>query len=383
MRKRRVLVATGGGDCPGLNAVISAIVRRAARENEWEVFGCKESFNGILKDNFDLGKDLINLTEMLSENNMAGFHARGGTILKTVNKGGPFLYPKFDKEGRPVLGADGGQETENRADIMKQRLEEHGFEAVINIGGDGSQKISAQLQKIGINMIGVPKTIDNDLSSTDFTFGFQTAVQIASDALDRLVTTADSHNRTFIMEVMGRDAGWIALHAAISGGADVCLIPEIQYDPQKIAKKICSRYNGNEGFCTIVIAEGARNQKGMNMGQFEIGEVDPNVHYSGAADRLMNELKNEQLPHEIRLTVLGHLQRGGTPVAYDRVLATAYGVKAFEMVLNKDFGCMVAYRHPNYIAVPFAEAIAQTHLVNPSLDYLVKTAKGIGMSFGD
>ena len=200
----KILVATGGGDCPGLNAVIRGIVKRAALEaDEWQVYGCIESFNGILKDNVEI----VELTESM----VSGLHVKGGTIIKTTNKGGPFHFP--------VRLPDGSWKMEDRSQLMKKRFENMGFDAIINIGGDGSQRISLDLLNIGIPVVGVPKTIDNDLSSTDFTFGFQTAVQIATEAIDKLVTTAESHNRVFIMEVMGRDAGWIALPRRAPGSS--------------------------------------------------------------------------------------------------------------------------------------------------------------------
>ena len=198
---KKILVATGGGDCPGLNAVIRGIVKRAAQEPDMKVYGCVESFNGILRDTVDIRR--------LTESDVAGIHVQGGTIIKTTNRGGPFHFPVRQPDGSWVI--------EDRSQLMKQRFDEMGFDAIINIGGDGSQRISLQLAKMGFNVVGVPKTIDNDLSCTDFTFGFQTAVEIATEAFDKLVTTASSHNRVFIMEVMGRDAGWIALNTEITG----------------------------------------------------------------------------------------------------------------------------------------------------------------------
>ena len=365
---RRVLVVTGGGDCPGLNAVIRGIVRRASREKDWEVIGCMESFNGLLKHD---SIDIISLTERT----VSGIHVKGGTILKTINRGGPFEFP--------VRQDDGSWITEDRSELLKKRLENMGIEAVINIGGDGSQRISLALSDMGINVVGVPKTIDNDLSSTDFTFGFQTAVQIATEALDKLVTTAESHNRIFIMEVMGRDAGWIALHSAIAGGADVCLIPEIPYNPEKVAEKIRTRYTDDEGFCNIVIAEGAMalDRKVTGITSSEAG--NPHIKLGGVGDKLKRELIEAGIEHDIRVTVLGHLQRGGTPLAYDRILATEFGVKAFEMVKKKEYRKMVVYRHPKILSVSLEEAIEKPNLINPANNWLIHTAKGIGMSLGD
>lgn len=364
---RKILVATCGGDCPGLNAVLRGIVKRARLDDEnWQILGCIESFNGILKDNVEV----MDLTDKV----VSGLHVKGGTIIKTTNKGGPFRFP--------VLRSDGTWITEDRSQLMKKRLENMGIEGIINIGGDGSQAISLQLTDMGLNVVGVPKTIDNDLSSTDFTFGFQTAVQIATEAFDKLVTTAESHNRIFIMEVMGRDAGWIALHTALAGGADICIIPEIPYDPKIIAKKIETRYKGGVGFCNIVIAEGAKKSDGIVTGRAPTAVGDENIKLGGVGEKLRQELLDIGVEHDIRVTVLGHLQRGGTPLAYDRILATEFGVKAFELVKEKKFGTMVVYRHPKISNVPLKDAIRHPHLVNPN-DFLVHAARGIGMSFGD
>jgi ATP-dependent phosphofructokinase / diphosphate-dependent phosphofructokinase len=364
--KKRVLVATGGGDCPGLNAVIRAIVLRAQREKNWEIIGSINAFDGILNE--------PNEIVILGEKEVAGVHIRGGTIIGTTNKGGPFAWP--------IKNPDGSWGSADRSDEMLRRLQYLGVEAVINIGGDGSQSISKKLFEKGLNIIGVPKTIDNDLSATDYTFGFQTAVQEATTAVDKLVTTAASHNRVLVLEVMGRYAGWIALHSAVAGGAEVCLIPEIPYDLNKVMDKIYSRFIMGRGYAIIVIAEGAK-PLGGEMFYGESQEVGyRNLRLGGVANKLINELKNAGLEADMRETVLGHLQRGGTPIAYDRILATQFGVKAFEMVLKKEFGNMVAYRHPNMVTVPFHEAISHYNFVDPASD-LVKTARGVGICLGD
>ena len=360
------MVATGGGDCPGLNAVIRAIVLRAAKERDWEVVGSINAFDGILNE--------PNEIVVLTEKEVAGVHIRGGTIIGTTNKGGPFAWP--------IKNPDGSWGEADRSDEMLRRLQFLGVDAVINIGGDGSQRISQALFEKGLNIIGVPKTIDNDLSATDFTFGFQTAVQEATTAVDKLVTTAASHNRVLVLEVMGRYAGWIALHSAVAGGADVCLIPEIPYDLNKVMDKMYSRFHRGRGYAIVVIAEGAK-PIGGEMHFEESDEVGyENVRLGGVASRLIHDLKNAGLETDMRETVLGHLQRGGTPIAYDRVLATQFGVKAFDMVMKQEFGKMVAYRHPNIVSVPFADAINQYNFVDPDSD-LVKTARGIGICLGD
>jgi len=364
--KRKLLVLTGGGDCPGLNAVLRGIVRRAKTEGGWEVIGSIEAFNGLLSDPLDIVKLGRKLT--------AGIHVKGGTIIKTTNKGNPFDYP--------TKQPDGSVKKVDRSDELIERIKELGIEAVINIGGEGSQTISQQLYEKGVNIIGVPKTIDNDLSSTDLTFGFRTAVQIATDSFDRLVTTAESHHRVMIMEVMGRDAGWIALHTALAGGAEVCLIPEIPYDVEKIIERLNLRYSKGKGFANIVIAEGAKPKNGTAFSQESNEEGYGNARLGGVAYELSEQLKAAGCEAIIRETVLGHTQRGGTPIAFDRVLATLFGVKAFEMMLNKEFGRMVAWKGQDVSSVPLLDAIKDYNTVNPE-SFTVKAAKGIGISFGD
>ena len=363
---KRVLVVTGGGDCPGLNAVIRAIVKRASHERDWEIVGSIQAYDGILKEPTEI--------MILDELKVSGIHVRGGTIIGTTNKGGPFAWP--------IRNNDGSWDYVDRSDEMIRKLKYLNIDAVISIGGDGSQRISQKLYEKGLNIIGVPKTIDNDLSSTDFTFGYQTAVQIATEAVDKLVTTAASHNRVLILEVMGRNAGWIALSAAIAGGAEVCLIPEIPYDINKVLERLNSRFHRGKGFANIVVAEGARPIDG-DITFEESHEVGyENLRLGGIASKLLSDLKAVGCEADMRETVLGHLQRGGIPLAYDRILATQFGVKAFEMVLEKRFGEMVAYRHPNIISVPFVEAIDHPKLVEKNSN-LVETARGIGISFGD
>lgn len=360
------MVLTGGGDCPGLNAVLRGIVKRAGQERDWEVIGSYEAFNGFLREPMEL--------MILDEQKVSGIHIKGGTIIGTTNKGGPFAWP--------VKNKDGSWGAVDRSDELLRKMQIHNIDAIINIGGDGSQTISQKLYEKGCNIIGVPKTIDNDLAGTDFTFGFQTAVEIATDAVDKLVTTAESHNRVFILEVMGRDAGWIALHSAVAGGAEICLIPEIPYDVNKILQRLHSRIKFGRGFAIIVIAEGAKPKGGQKMGRKSEEVGYHNEHLSGAALRLKHELKEAGFESDIRTTILGHLQRGGVPYAYDRVLATQFGVKAFEMALAGDFGKMVAYKHPNIVGLPIKDAISVYNTVNPN-DQLLKTARGIGISFGD
>jgi 6-phosphofructokinase 1 len=363
---KRVMILTGGGDCPGLNAVIRAIVKRASKETGWEVLGCIKAFDGILNEPTEL--------MVLDQEKVAGIHYQGGTIIQTTNKGGPFAWP--------VKTNTGEYEYIDRSEEMIRKIRYLGIDAVINIGGDGSQRISQRLYEKGLNIIGVPKTIDNDLSATDSTFGFQTAIQIATEAVDKLVTTAASHNRVFILEVMGRDAGWICLNAAVAGGAEICLIPEIPYDLNQVLSKINSRFHKGRGFAILIVAEGAKPKDGtvISHRSNEIGYE--NIRLGGIGFKLEDDLKHAGCEHDIRVTVLGHLQRGGVPIAYDRVLASQFGVKAFEMVLNGEFGRMVSYRHPYIKSVLLEEAIQKPNLV--TLDTaLMKTARGLGISFGD
>jgi 6-phosphofructokinase 1 len=366
MKKKRVLVLTGGGDCPGLNAVIRSIVRRAEKTDDWEVIGSIRSFDGVLNEPMEI--------KVLSSEEVAGIHFRGGTILKTTTKGGPFAWP--------IKNPDGTWGAADRSEELLRRLQYLGVEAVINIGGDGSQKISQRLYEMGLKIIGVPKTIDNDLSATDFTFGFQTAVQIATESVDKLVTTAASHSRIMIMEVMGRSAGWIALHSAIGGGADVCIIPEIPYDPQKILKSLKNRFRDGKEFAIVVIAEGAKSIHGSMVAKESKEVGNQNIRLGGVANQLERELQELDIGHDTRVTILGHLQRGGVPIAYDRVLASQFGVKAFEMILEEKFGQMVAYRHPDIIGVPFTDAISNYNYVDKNSD-IIKTARGLGISLGD
>jgi 6-phosphofructokinase 1 len=364
-KTKKILILTGGGDCPGLNAVIRGVAKCARKEKDWEVYGSIEAFNGVINE----PQEIIKLTSKIT----GGIHVRGGTILKTTNKGNPIKFP--------VQQPDGSVKFIDRSDELVKKLKALKFDAIINIGGDGSQKISKTLFEKGVPIIGVPKTIDNDLSATDMTFGFQTAVQIATDSFDKLVTTAESHHRTMIMEVMGRDAGWIALHTAIAGGAEICLIPEIPYDIEKLVKRIEMRYKKGRGFVNIVIAEGAKPKAGTITASKGEKESE-HVRLGGVAYQLSKQLKDAGCKAEIRETVLGHVQRGGSPVAFDRILATLFGVKAFELAKNKQFGRMVSLRNNAITSVTLEEATKDYNFVNKN-SYMVLAAKNLGISFGD
>ncbi|MBT8317822.1 MAG: 6-phosphofructokinase [Lutibacter sp.] len=354
--KQRILVVNSGGDCPGMNAVIRAIVKRASQETKWEIIGSVNGFDGILSEPLEL----VPLTEKRVE----GIHIQGGTILTTNNKRNPFNYPVKQK--------DGTIKNEDVTDKLIYNLKVFNFDAVIHIGGNESHKISHKLSQKGVNIIGIPKTINNDLSITDFSFGFQTAAHVATEAVDKLVTTANSHNRVLILEVMGRDAGWIALHAAIAGGAEVCLIPEIPIDMEKVLQKLKSRYTADgRGFANIVVAEGA----------YFKGEKNEKISGS-IARKIAEKLKESNFQADIRETILGHLQRGGSPIAFDRILATELGVKAFELVKEKKFGTMAVHQNFELTHKDLKEVIDQYNKVELSHN-LIHTAKGIGISFGD
>ena len=364
--KKRVLVLTGGGDCPGLNAVIRAIVKRASQEKDWEVVGCIEAYNGLLCTPYEVIP--------LNGENTAGIHVKGGTIIGTTNKGNPLKYP--------MKQPDGSWKEIDRSEEVLYALQELNIDAVISIGGDGSQRISQTFFERGCNIVGVPKTIDNDLSSTEVTFGFQTAVQIATESVDKLVTTAESHSRVMILEVMGRDAGWIALHSAIAGGAEVCLIPEVPYDIEKVKQRIEERYKRRRGFANVVIAEGAKPKDGEVVGKIVNQPGYEHIKLGGIGHQLKHQLQSIGCDADMRVTILGHIQRGGVPVAFDRVLATQFGVKAFELVKEGKFGQMVSYKNGTITDVSLKEATSAYNFIKPD-SFLIQTARGIGMSLGD
>lgn len=364
--KKKILIMTGGGDCPGLNAVIRAVVKSAQSNGNWEVYGSIEAFNGVLSDPVKIIP--------LGSKEVAGIHYRGGTIIGTTNKGHPFQFP--------IKQADGTIQKVDRSQEVVDKLKALGFEAVISIGGDGSQRISQQFFEKGVNIVGVPKTIDNDLSATDMTFGFQTAVEIATDAVDKLVTTAASHNRVMILEVMGRSAGWIALHAALAGGAEVCLIPEIPYDIHKVVERLESRYKAGKGFANIVIAEGAKPKGGSIVSKKSKEVGYENLRLGGVGYQLAEELAEAGFKQDIRVNVLGHLQRGGIPTAFDRVLATQFGVKAFELVRDQQYGRMAAVVNGKISDVTLKEATEAYNYVGMD-DFRLRAAREVGIGFGD
>ena len=365
MEVQKILVMTGGGDAPGLNAVIRAVVKRAILGHDWEVVGSIEAFNGVLDDPMRIVR--------LDLASVAGLLMRGGTILGTSNRGGPFEFP--------LKRADGAIETIDRSDELIRRLHRIGVDAVISIGGDGSQRIAQSLFEKGLPIVGVPKTIDNDLDATEMTFGFQTAVETATDAIDKLQTTAESHDRVMIVELMGRDAGWIALSAGIAGGADTILVPEIPFVVDNIAMHVKRRRKAGHHFSIIVVAEGAFPLGGTALTVKEREPGRPNPILGGVGRWLGDELEARGFS-ETRVCVLGHLQRGGVPAAMDRLLATRYGVAAVDLIAEGRFGEMVALRGDDIVSVPIRDAVARYRTVDAKHN-LLKTGRGLGICFGD
>ena len=361
---RRIGIATGGGDCPGLNAVIRAVVLRATAVGI-EVVGIEDGFGGLLSGT-GMGVRVLTPAEV------SPLLDRGGTILGTTNRGDPFAFPGPD--GEPV----------DRSAELISRARELGLELVITVGGDGTQRIAYGLDQLGLPVIGVPKTIDNDLAATVETFGFGTAVQVVVDSLDRLRTTAESHDRTMLLEVMGRDAGWIALHAGIAGGADVILLPELPYVPERVAEALRRRVEKGYSFALIVVAEGA-SAVGESVATKQVagaigGRQAPLL--GGAAHRAASQIATLLPDHEYRVTVLGHVQRGGTPTAYDRLLASRLGVAAVDAALRGEHGVLVASFPPEIRTVPLADAAQRVRRVDPK-GQLVAHARGLGIDFGD
>jgi 6-phosphofructokinase 1 len=358
----RIAISTGGGDAPGLNAVIRAAVL-SARTRGWDVLGIKRGFAGLL------GEDEI---VPLTVDSVRGIASQGGTIIKTTNRGSPFAYP--------VQKPDGSWTNIDRSDELVENARNLGIEAIISIGGDGSLKIAQQLCAKGVRVVSVPKTIDNDVAGTITTFGFDTAVNTAMEAIDKLHTTAESHDRVMVLEVMGREAGFIALHAGVAGTADVILIPEIEWDLEKVCDKIVARDASGKRFSIVVVAEGSKPRGGH---ESIIGASLPGQdrRLGGIAERLGYDIQRIT-GKETRSMVLGHLQRGGSPTGYDRLLATRFGAAAVQAVAEKKWGHMVALQSPHLVTIPIEEVLKETKRVDPKHD-IVQAARMIGISFGD
>jgi len=359
----KIGILTGGGDCPGLNAVIRAVVKSAILQYGWKVMGIEDGFEGLLIHGkvrpllFDHVKDILD---------------KGGAILGSSNRANPFEY-KFKANGKVI--------TEDRSPVLIENLKSLEIDALIIIGGDGTLSIANRLSKKGIPLVGVPKTIDNDLASTDITFGFDTAINTATEAIDKIRTTGESHHRVMVVEVMGRYAGWIALEAGIASGADIILIPEIPFNLEKIYRVIRERAKLGRHHSIIVIAEGAKPKDGdISIKRIQEESVDT-IRLGGIGEILANKISDE-LGIESRETVLGHIQRGGSPSAFDRILSTRLGFGAVHLIAEGDFGKMVCLKTPNIESVPLEEAVKQLKKVNIEFD-MVQAAKAIGVSFGD
>ncbi|MBA2306109.1 MAG: ATP-dependent 6-phosphofructokinase [Acidobacteria bacterium] len=355
---KRFGVLTGGGDAPGLNAVIRAIVKASA-SHQCEVLGLEDSFDGLIEPD---------RWRFLTPSNCTGILRIGGTILGTTNRGNPFAYD-----------TGGGAKSDYSARVLEM-FHKMEMDALVVIGGDGTLAIAHQFFKMGIALVGVPKTIDNDIVETTNTFGFDSAVSFATDAIDRLHTTAEAHHRVMVVEVMGRYAGWIALYAGVAGGADVILIPEIPFQMEKVVDQILTREKFGARFSIVVSAEGAKPLGGkVSLIKEARGEF---VERLGGIGALVANDIEQRCGKETRYVVLGHLQRGGAPTSFDRILATRFGARAVELLLEGQFGHMVAFHPPDIVAVPLEKIVGRTR--NVPLDFdVVRTARAMGISLGD
>ncbi|AFN74669.1 phosphofructokinase [Melioribacter roseus P3M-2] len=357
---KRVGILTGGGDCPGLNAVIRGVTKPAL-DNGLTVLGILDGFEGLVE-----GKAME-----LYNKDVSGILATGGTILGSSNKGDPFHWPEE---------VDGKIKIINRSKEAMRNYDAWNLDAIIAIGGDGTMHISHQLSQMGMNVVGVPKTIDNDLDATDLTFGHDSAVYVVAEALDRLHTTASSHHRVMVIEVMGRYAGWIALNGGLAGGADVILIPEIPFDWEAIYDKVLMRNMMGKRFSIVCVAEGAKSKDGtMIMKGKDIKRTDP-IQLGGIGEYVAKKI-SENTGLETRYTVLGHLQRGGSPTPFDRILSTKFGTQAIQLAIKGQFGKMVALKGNEIKSVRIVDAIAKQKLVKKT-DQGVLAAKAVGVCFG-
>jgi len=357
---KRIGVLTGGGDCPGLNAVIRGVTK-PAHDYGMEVLGIEDGFEGLVT-----GK-----AKQLYNRDVSGILAVGGTILGSSNKGDPFHWPIQTEKGIKIV---------NRAKLALKNYKGWNLDALIAIGGDGTMHIANKLAGMGMNVVGVPKTIDNDLQATDQTFGHDSAVFVAAEAIDRLHTTASSHHRIMVVEVMGRYAGWIALHAGLAGGADIILIPEFPFDWEIVYQKVTKRNMMGKRFSIVCVAEGAKPKSGkMIVKAVDSKRTDP-IQLGGIGEFVSKKIM-EATGLETRTTVLGHLQRGGSPTPYDRILSTKFGTFAIELAAKRKFGRMVALKGNEITSVKIEDAISHQKLVTPETQAVI-SAKAVGISFG-
>lgn len=361
MKLQRIGILTGGGDCPGLNAVIRSIAKPAMAHFRATVIGILDGYEGLVEGRF---RELTPL-------DVTGIINLGGTILGTSNKGDPFHYPMGT--GKNIRIVDASQQVVETYRNLK-------LDALITIGGDGTQIIAHKLTKMGLNIIGVPKTIDNDLDATDITFGHDSARAVATEAIDRLQTTASAHHRVIVVETMGRYAGWIALGAGVAGGAEIILIPEIPFRWDKLFDVVLKRSKGAR-FSIVCVAEGARPEgEELTIKEFDAKRTDP-VRLGGIGERIAKRIE-EETGLETRVTVLGHVQRGGSPTAFDRILATRFGAVALEAASRGEFGVLTSLQTNNVVTVPLERAVGRQRLVPPD-SQLVFAARAVGTTFGD
>lgn len=359
---KTLAILTGGGDCPGLNAVIRGVVRAAIIHRNWRVIGIEDGFDGLVDGPRTRELDLASVRGILP---------RGGTILGTSNRGNPLAYPVM---------VNGQVQLVDVTDKVVKNFEQLQADALIAVGGDGTLKIAQRLQQLGIPVIGIPKTIDNDLSGTDVTFGYHTAVTIVTEALDRLHSTAESHHRVLVVEVMGRDAGWIALESGIAGSADVILIPEIPFRIEGVCEALRKRCVRGSRFSIVVVAEGSYPAGGDKVTQLQ-AQQNLGVERLGGIGHFVAEELNRCLEMETRVVVLGHVQRGGSPSHTDRLLGSRFGVKAVEMAEAGLYGKMVALRGRSVVSIDIAQAIGVLNRVDPDGE-LVRTAEELGLYVG-
>ncbi len=362
MKKGKIAILTGGGDCPGINAVIRAVAKKAMLQYDMEVIGVADGYEGIISGRY----------HKLSYDDVSGIINLGGTILGTSNKANPFLVP-VQKDGKQVF--------EDRSAESIATIEKMGIDCLVCIGGDGTLSVSNSFAKQGVPIVGIPKTIDNDIRGTDVTFGFDSAMNVATEGVDRIRTTAQSHHRVMIVEVMGRTAGWIALHSGVASGAEVILLPELPYDIDVIVAEINRRNRQGRRFTIIVVSEGAKPKGGDVTIQKIVKDSHEQVRLGGIGFVLGSELENAT-GIETRTVVLGHLQRGGVPTPFDRVLATRLGTRAVDMIVEKRFGYMVGVKGNSFIDVPLKEVGKGPRHVAPD-DPLIQSARSVGACFGD
>lgn len=361
---KKIALLTGGGDCPGLNAVIRAVTKTAILNYGYEVIGYKFGYRGLYSNDFiPLNLDTV-----------SGILGRGGTILYSSNKDNLFNY---------TVKENGVEVKKDVSDVAVENLKKEGVDVLVVIGGDGTLTSARDFSRKGVKVIGVPKTIDNDLASTDVTFGFNTAIDIVTEALDRLHTTAESHHRVMLCEVMGRNAGWIALESGIAGSADVILIPEIPYDINKVVDKIEQRKKNGKLFTIIVVSEGAKPINGDVVVAKVVKDSPDPIRLGGIGNKLAADLEKILDEQEVRCTVLGHVQRGGTTCTYDRILSTRYGVKVVDLITEGNFGQMVCLRGNRIVTDSLENVIGQKSKVVSPDGELVQAARKVGISFGD